>query len=98
MKPPEVAQIHREICERENCEYLDKIDYADPCAFCPNGHFGRYELAGCDKEQLQGLCDAVAAVAQPIAKGIDAMFGTNIADCGGCKKRQTKLNKILPFK
>lgn len=95
-KPREVAQIHREICERQNCEYLDKINYADPCASCPNGHFGRYEQTGC--EEMRGLGDLVAKVAQPIAHGLDVIIGTNIANCGGCGKRQQKLNELVPFK
>jgi len=46
--------------------------------------------------------DAVAAVAQPIAKVIDrasrilpARMQTNIAECGGCRKRQEKLNSMF---
>lgn len=45
--------------------------------------------------------DAVAAVAQPVAKAIDAAssllpaaFQTRITGCGGCKKRQDALNKL----
>lgn len=45
-----------------------------------------------------GLGDVVAAVAQPIAKVIDAVAGTNVAGCGGCAKRQAALNAAVPFK
>lgn len=45
----------------------------------------------------RGAGDVVAAVAQPIARAIDRVAGTNIAGCGGCKKRQESLNKALPF-
>ncbi len=41
-----------------------------------------------------GLGDAVAAIAQPIAKAIDAVAHTNIQNCGGCKKRREMLNRI----
>lgn len=44
----------------------------------------------------RGLGDAVAAVAQPIAKAIDAVAGTNVQGCGACKKRQEALNKLIP--
>jgi hypothetical protein len=37
--------------------------------------------------------DAVAKVAQPIAKTIDYWLGTNIQGCGGCKKMQDQLNQ-----
>lgn len=46
---------------------------------------------------IQGLGDLVAKFAQPVAKGIDAMFGTNVQGCGSCAKRQQKLNEIVPF-
>lgn len=40
------------------------------------------------------LGDAVAMVAQPIAKAIDAVAHTNLQNCGGCKKRREMLNRI----
>ncbi len=43
-----------------------------------------------------GLGDAVAAVAQPIARGIDAVLGTKVAKCGGCKDRRDRLNALVP--
>ncbi len=36
--------------------------------------------------------DAIATVAQPIAKTIDYFLGTNIQGCSGCKKMQNNLN------
>ncbi len=36
--------------------------------------------------------DAIATVAQPIARGIDAVAGTDIAGCSGCKKMRKNLN------
>ena len=48
-----------------------------------------------EKKQF-GLGDAVAKIAQPIAKTIDSIAGTDIQNCGGCKKRQEKLNNIIP--
>ena len=45
-----------------------------------------------------GLGDAVAAIAQPIARAIDSATGhrTNVAGCGGCKQRQAALNALVP--
>lgn len=40
-----------------------------------------------------GLGDAVAAVAHPAATVLDMVLGTNLKGCGGCGKRQAKLNK-----
>ena len=36
--------------------------------------------------------DAIAAIAQPIARTIDALAGTNVSGCSGCKQMQTNLN------
>ncbi|MDE2106725.1 MAG: hypothetical protein KGL39_56440 [Patescibacteria group bacterium] len=49
-------------------------------------------------EPMRGLGDMVAKVAQPVARAIDAVAGTKIANCGGCAKRQDALNKAIPFK
>jgi len=39
-----------------------------------------------------GVGDAVHAVAQPIARVIDKVAGTNIQGCGACAKRRANLN------
>jgi hypothetical protein len=44
----------------------------------------------------RGLGDAVALIAQPIARAIDRVAGTNVAGCGGCAKRRAKLNAMVP--
>jgi hypothetical protein len=38
--------------------------------------------------------NAIATVAQPIARGIDYIFGTDIQNCQGCKGRQQYVNSI----
>lgn len=43
-----------------------------------------------------GLGDAVHAVAHPIAKAVDKVAGTNLANCKACEKRRQALNRILP--
>jgi hypothetical protein len=43
-----------------------------------------------------GLGDRVERIAQPIARVIDKVAGTNIQGCGGCKKRREALNKAFP--
>jgi hypothetical protein len=48
------------------------------------------------KPKPVGLGDAVAMVAQPIARTIDRVVGTAIAKCGGCAKRQEALNRLVP--
>jgi hypothetical protein len=48
------------------------------------------------KSRQFGLGDAVASIAQPIAKAIDSIAGTNIEGCGGCQQRKEALNKLVP--
>lgn len=45
----------------------------------------------------RGLGDVVAAFAKPVARAIDAIAGTNLKKCGGCAKRQQKLNEKFPL-
>lgn len=60
-------------------------------------NFPENPYANHDK-QIEGLGDVVEKVAQPIAKVIDAVAGTNIKKCGGCNKRKKYLNKKFPLK
>lgn len=95
MMPPEVIEIRHELCKCEG------VNHADPCATCPNGHFGRYEQTGCDDPERvvsTGLGDKIATVAQPVARTIDRVLGTNVAGCGGCKQMQQNLNNGMSIK
>lgn len=49
------------------------------------------------KEALKGvkLGDKVHSVAQPIAKVIDRVIGTEIQGCSACAKRREKLNNLF---
>lgn len=40
------------------------------------------------------LGDAVATFAQPLARGIDSVLGTDLEGCVGCKARRDKLNQV----
>lgn len=70
-----------------------EIRHADPCERCPVNP-PRWNVYG--RCRNFGLGDAVAVVAQPIARAIDAVAGTNLQGCGGCAKRREALNKVLP--
>ena len=48
-------------------------------------------------DPMRGAGDIVAAVAQPVVRMIDGAFGTDLANCSGCKDRRDWLNKKLPF-
>jgi hypothetical protein len=49
-------------------------------------------------KKYRGLGDVVATVAQPIARTIDRIAGTDIQNCPGCKQRRETLNRKIPFK
>lgn len=92
--PNEVVEIRSEICSscQTKCEMADDLEFKiNPCSSC---HIHKWGVYGRCKNF--GLGDAVAAVAQPIAKAIDAVAGTNVQGCGACKKRQEALNKLIP--
>lgn len=48
------------------------------------------------KQNPVGLGDRVERIAQPIARVIDRVAGTNIQGCGACQKRKEYLNKKFP--
>lgn len=47
-----------------------------------------------DQPKPIGLGDRVERIAQPIARVIDRVAGTNIQGCGACQKRKEWLNNI----
>jgi hypothetical protein len=89
-----VAKIRRNACVRNGCEFLATLDYSDPCASCPAGHFGPFLSKGCDAHKRG---DRIGKIAQPIARAIDKVAGTNITGCGGCKKMKARLNAGVPL-
>ena len=47
-------------------------------------------------EPLEGhLGDAIAAVAQPVARLVDAVAGTRLRTCGGCAERKDRANGFV---
>jgi hypothetical protein len=48
------------------------------------------------KNTSVGLGDRVERIAQPIARAIDKVAGTDIQGCGACQKRKEYLNKKFP--
>lgn len=104
MKPAEVAAIHREICKQAKCDQLDKLNYSDPCAACPNGHWGR---CGCDPERTipTGLADTTAPTLEPRRRStlqpgaifslvIYKITGQRTSNCGLCGSRKNQMNQL----
>ena len=92
--PAPVFRHRRRTCDA--CATPCGADCMDACAACPltPPAWGPWD---CGKVEMRGLGDAVAVVAQPIARTIDRVLGTNVAGCGGCKARQAALNRAVPF-
>lgn len=107
LKPQGVAEIHREICARENCRFLDKLDYEADCAACPDGHWGRYGAAECGDTPL-----SISAVGRAPAKGVSLppissirqpgdlmaalifrITGQMAGTCGPCAGRVRQMNQ-----
>jgi hypothetical protein len=59
----------------------------------------RYERieSGKPRGHQAGAGDLVARIAKPIARTIDRIAGTRLQDCGGCERRQARLNEMFPF-
>ena len=82
----ERARICGTCAKRAGCDSATKPAFAEtacPLSLWPN--------------RLEGVGDVVAAVAQPVARAIDGAFGTDLANCSGCKDRRAWLNKKMPF-
>ena len=103
--PAAVSSVWAELCGRcpTPCaaHQAGQIDHADPCTVCPlmPPRFGPYGHCEDHARPTFGLGDAVAAVAQPIARAIDRVTGTNLAGCGGCTGpggRKEALNALVP--
>jgi hypothetical protein len=72
------------------------------CSQCPLplrrwGTYGRCRPGATEEAPVsRGLGDIVHSVANPIARVIDAVAGTKIANCGSCAERRAALNKMVP--
>ena len=54
------------------------------------------QMSSLQNPRPSGLGDQVEKIAQPIAKIIDKVAGTNIQGCGACKRRKEYLNNKFP--
>lgn len=61
------------------------------CQVCGRLHYSKHPPSKCAKECVsRGLGDTVAKV-------IHKATGGRVKPCGGCKKRQERLNKMFPY-
>jgi hypothetical protein len=71
---------------------MDMSQYSTPAE-----RAARKAVKKAQSTQIIGAGDAFAIVAQPIARAIDKVAGTNIANCEPCKKRRKAWNAAIPF-
>ncbi len=97
--PDYLIHSRRRLCRSctQQCDaYLAAtLQHSDPVLSCPLPN-PRWTSWPPSPPQSFGLGDAVAAVAQPIAKAIDAVAGTDMQHCGGCARRKERLNRLAP--
>jgi hypothetical protein len=90
----QIAYSRREQCFKEGCEYLDRLDYNDSCAFCPNGHF---ETFCCHDKRVQEISEAPVKRRKYLAKPGDALSLAirkiiGVHPCGACLACITEMN------
>lgn len=99
--PYNIVNHRRELCAscKAPCQFQNDVAFRTEASnVCPSNRWQAYLLfRRPTKEEMKGLGDAVAKVAQPIAGAIDKVFKTNVKGCSACAKRRDMLNQLLPF-
>jgi hypothetical protein len=100
----QIADIRRELCQScpAPCPEITqgRIAWNDPAQACPASRWASYVHPDADAGGLVQAVkasrygDAVAVVAQPVAKAVDWVFGTDLKNCGDCKQRRETLNRL----
>jgi hypothetical protein len=75
---------YKKLLEKYSPNARSTVNKSKPCSSCG--------------QSPKGLGSAIEKIAKPIAKMIDKVVGTDIQNCGGCKKRKEKLDQLFPFK
>lgn len=88
-----VMQVQNAYIASNIAFYAQEIQAKVDDFMCRNG----LAAAGNCRERIEGLGDLVHIVVSPIAKMIDVLAGTQIADCGGCAARRNAMNKAVPL-
>lgn len=72
-KPEDIAEIQRSICLRAKCEHIATLNPLDPCAECPDGHWGRY-ATNCDGVAPMMLPPTIMTIAKSAAGALGAVL------------------------
>lgn len=76
-------------CPTKCSRIPDLFDHRSECPLSP-------PRWGPAPKPRRGLGDAAAAVAQPAARALDAVLGTDLQHCRGCKQRRADWNALVP--
>lgn len=96
--PASILTYRKEQCRicPTPCEFQGNTEWlSEGSNVCPKGRFMIWESF--KRVPMRGLGDAVAAIAEPIAKASDAVFKTKLKGCSACRKRREMLNTLMPF-
>lgn len=80
------GEVRRAHCR--SCRTPCGADPGDPAAFCP------LPVPLWGRPTGIGLGDAVAFVAQPIARVSDALLRTKLTGCASCAERHARWNRV----
>ncbi len=103
MIPDSVVQIRISICSRNKCHNLNSINFNDPCATCPKGHWGRYEITGCEDQNRvapdtrisasHGKSNASLRPGFLLSTLIFKITGQSTKSCGVCGARMALMDR-----
>ncbi len=92
--PLAVVEIRKNLCQGK-CD----VDPTDPCASCPNGHWGRYTVQGCEGgirptvEEPQLRIGSTFRPGEIFSLVIFKITGQKTANCGICGQRKMQMNR-----
>ena len=96
--PPQVLQNRQRSCAAclTKCQpfVLGMLKVTDPQACCPHPQGARW-LPFLPSPTL-GAGTAFSLVAQPVARGVDVVFGTSLRKCHGCAERKERWDVAVP--
>lgn len=83
--PDNVILARRLRCEQAGCELLPKLNLSDPCALCPDGHWGMYfcsEPWNASRE-WPTILKPMKLLARPTDKGLGDIVERVVGPIGG---------------
>jgi hypothetical protein len=99
-----LISLRRGICERAKCPHLSSLKFDDPCAECPAGHWGVYDIIDCnahveiidcgENEKIEPakewplILKPLKLLAKPEDRGLGDIIARKIGPIGGEKYKR----------